>query len=104
MFKINFRYQTEFNFTIVYNLNLSLPICDGFRNCSCISSMLSHQSIYCAKKFYILDSTVNNLVEINLLIQNQTNNKSIYLIEELSKRNDYELISKYKDKSLVKNR
>lgn len=48
----------------------------------------------------MIDSTVNNYVNIKLSIENQMNNKSIFLIEELSKRNDYQLISRKKNISM----
>ncbi|CAF1029230.1 unnamed protein product [Adineta steineri] len=73
-------------------------ICGGFKNCTCISSLISYQSIiHCAQRFYIINSTVNNRVYVELWIGKDRlylpNDKSIFLIEELSKRNDYELIN-----------
>ncbi|CAF4316835.1 unnamed protein product [Rotaria sp. Silwood2] len=97
---INFqfnRYQAGFNSVIVYNIdNEKNLICDGFKNCSCISSLISHYSMYCAEQFYTMDSTINNRIYMKLWMENEIlylpNNKSIFLIEELSNRNDYKLI------------
>ncbi|CAF1240120.1 unnamed protein product [Rotaria sordida] len=97
---INFqfnRYQAGFNSVIVYNFDHEKNlICDGFKNCSCISSLISHYSIHCAEQFYTMDSTINNRIYMKLWMENEIfylpNNKSIFLIEELSNRNDYQLI------------
>ncbi|CAF0956607.1 unnamed protein product [Adineta steineri] len=96
-FQLN-RYQAGFNSVIVYNLDHDkYSICDGFKNCTCISSLISYRSIiHCAQRFYIINSTVNNRVHMKLWIEKDRlylpNDKSIFLIEEVSKRNDYELI------------
>ncbi|CAF1161654.1 unnamed protein product [Adineta steineri] len=96
-FQLN-RYQAGFNSVIVYNLDYEkYSICDGFKNCTCISTLISYRSIiHCAQRFYIINSTVNNRVYMKLWIEKDRlyipNDKSIFLIEEVSKRNDYELI------------
>ncbi|CAF3771831.1 unnamed protein product [Rotaria sp. Silwood1] len=97
---INFqfnRYQAGFNSVIVYNIDHEKNlICDGFKNCSCVSSLIFHYSMHCAEQFYTMDSTINNRIYMKLWMENDIfylpNNKSIFLIEELSNRHDYQLI------------
>ncbi|CAM4939242.1 unnamed protein product [Rotaria socialis] len=95
-FQLN-RYQAGFHSVIVYNIDQEKNlICDGFKNCSCISSLISHHSIHCAQQFYTIDLTINNRIYMELWMENAisylANNNSIFLIEEVSNRTDYKLI------------
>ncbi|CAF4363238.1 unnamed protein product [Rotaria magnacalcarata] len=95
-FQLN-RYQAGFPSVIVYNIDQEKNlICDGFKNCSCISSLISHHSIHCAQQFYTIDLTINNRIYMELWMENDivylANNNSIFLVEEVSNRKDYKLI------------
>ncbi len=58
------RYQAGFNSVIVYNLDDTEAeiqyhsICDGFRNCSCVLSLISHHSIHCGEHVRKFDGKI----------------------------------------------
>ncbi|CAF1020143.1 unnamed protein product [Adineta ricciae] len=74
------RYRAGFHSVIVYNVDVGQEksICDGFKNCSCISTLMSNNSImHCAERSEHIGKPTD---------------KSIFLIEEVSNRVDFQII------------